>query len=390
MPNGSVHQFRRPLDASGKYDLGASQVLAPLLPVAEHLVLVDGLQIPGNAEHEEGQRKMLTNLGGPATNTGGRSIDQFVADSIAASTMFHSLELGVQSNVAGGLTHTRMCYRGPDRIVQPDDDPGSVFTRMFSGVSLDGEEDPQVAELRANRLAVLDTVERDAKSLRDRLGTPEKAKLDTHIHSLHDLAKTLEATGLGGPGCGTLDAPPPLDLFDHANIPLIGKLQMDLMAMALACNMTRVASLQWTYTQNPHVFSWLGHNESVHDLSHGPDEDVVRLGQFIDSQVWYSQQLLYFVQKLASTPDPDGNGSLLDTTLVVVPKEMGDARYHRNFDVSWILAGSAGGRFATNRYHRYDDVFHSRMLVTICQAMGIDIDTYGDPNERGAFEELLA
>lgn len=388
-PNGSVHSYRRPLDGQGKFDLASSPVLSPLIPVAEHLVFVDGLQIPGNAEHEEGQRKMLTNLGGPSTRTAGRSVDQFVADELAASTMFRSLELGVQSNVAGGLTHTRMCYAGPDDVVPPDDDPQSVFTRMFSGVSIGGDEDPEVARMRAHRLAVLDTVERDAEDLRARLGSPEKAKLDQHIDSLHDLAATLQATGLGGPGCQAPDAPPALDLFDHANIPTIGKLQMDLLITALACNMTRVGSLQWTYTQNPHVFSWLGHSESIHDLSHGPDEDVERLEQFVAGEIWYAEQFRYFVERLAATPDPENGGSLLDTTLVVWPKEMGDSRFHRNFDVSWVLAGSAEGRFATGSYHRFDDVFHSRMLVTICQAMGIDVETYGDPNAVGGFGELL-
>ena len=160
--------------------------------------------------------------------------------------------------------------------------------------------------------------------------------------------------------------------------------------MALACNMTRVASIQWTYTRNPHVFSWLGHNEPIHDLSHSADDDAVRLGQFVDSERWYAERFRELVQRLAATPDPDGEGSLLDTTLVVWPKEMGDSRTHRGFDVSWVLAGAAGGRFATDHYHHFDNLPHSRMLVTIAQAMGIDVETFGAPNAEGTVEELLA
>jgi len=389
-PNGSVQAFRRPLGAGGSFDLSASQILAPLAPIVDHLVFVDGLLVPGSAEHEDGQRKMLTNLGGSTTRTAGRSLDQFVADELAAPTMFKSLELGVQSNITGGQDITRMCYRAPDVTLPPDDDPSSVFTRMFSGVSLGGEEDPSQTKLRARRLAALDLVERDASDLRARLGDPEKSKLDAHLDSLHDLARSLEATGVGGPGCALLDEPPAVDLFDHANIPQIGKLQMDLLVMALACNMTRVASLQWTFTRNPHVFSWLGHTEGLHDLSHAGDADSVRLAQFVDSERWYAEQFRYFVEQLAATPDPDGEGSLLDTTLVVWPKEMGDSRLHVGDDTSWVLAGAAGGRFATGTYHRFDNLPHSRMLITCSQAMGLDNETFGDPNAQGQLEELLA
>lgn len=374
-PNGTVHRHWRPTGTETNFDFPAGSILEPLRNHRSDLVICDGLNFFGADNHEGGMAAMLTGGGGGNTESAGFSVDQYVASRLGAETRFPSLELGVQTSAWGGSVQTRMSYRGPGVYAPPDDSPVSTFERLFG----DLVGDPgQIDERLRRRQSILDLVGAELGDLSSRVGAEERIKLDAHMESIREVER-----GLGGGTTGTCDSPGPVvDLapLQNDNFPMIGRAQMDLLVTALACDMTRVASIQWAHTVAPTVFSWLGVSEGHHSLSHMDDGNTAGIADLVKTERWFAEQFGYLLDRLKNTPEADGSGSMLESSLVVWCKEMGDSRLHNCLSVPFVLAGQAGGRIATGRYLRYDSVPHTKLLVSICHAMGLNNGTFGDPS----------
>jgi uncharacterized protein DUF1552 len=268
---------------------------------------------------------------------------------------------------------TRMSYSGPGTYVPPDDSPTSVYTRLFGDAGATPDEVD--ANLR-RRQSVIDLVRGELTSLEGALGNEEKVKLDAHLTAVREMERGL---GGGGGNCGSGPVIADLDPYDNDSFPAIGKAQTDLMVAALACDATRVASIQWSHTVGPPVFTWLGITDGHHGLSHAGDGDATAVGNMVKAERWFSEQFAYLLDKMAAAPDPVNGGTLLDSSLIVWCKEMGDSRLHTCDGVPFVLAGGANGRFGLGRYLQYDGESHTRLLVSICRAMGLDNQTFGNP-----------
>ncbi|ACY15818.1 DUF1552 domain-containing protein [Haliangium ochraceum] len=374
-PNGTVHQHWRPSGSGSSFSFPSGSMLEPLSAHRSNLVICDGLDFYGADNHEGGMGAMLTGGGGAGTASGGASVDQFIAERVGGDTRFPSLEFGVQTSAWGGNTQTRMSYRSAGVFVPPDDSPLSVYERMFGDIAAD----PGEADLRLRqRQSILDLVGGELSTLGKSVGSSEQRKLEAHLEAVREVERSL-----GGVATGTCDAPAPVqDLAPLANdnFPAIGKAQMDLLVLALSCGLTRVASLQWAHTVAPTVFSWLGISEGHHSLSHMDDGNTAGIADLVKAERWFAEQFAYLLDRLAETPEPDGSGSMLESSLVVWCKEMGDSRLHNCNSVPFVLAGQAGGALETGRYLRFDAAPHTKLLVSICHAMGIDTGTFGDPS----------
>jgi Protein of unknown function (DUF1552) len=372
-PNGTVPARWRPSGTETDFSFPAGSILEPLAAQKDRLIILDGLQFTNASNHEGGMVAMLTANGRATDASRGMSIDQFVAAGIGAATRLPSLELGVQTSAWGAGPQTRMAYTAPGVYAPPDDDPISVFNRVFSTSSAPPTaQDPQVRR----RKSVLDAVLGDLADLRSRVGVEEQQKLDQHLSSLRDLERTLGIDS-STVACTGGTAPAAIDNQANPNMPVVGKSQMDLLVAALACGATNVASLQWAFTVAPHVLSWLNITDGHHSLSHNGDADTVGVGNFVACERWFAQQFGYLLDRLAATPDPAG-GTLLDSTLVLWAKEMGDSRLHVCTEVPMVLAG--GGAFTPGRYLQLNGDSHVHLHVSICQAMGLTNDTFGNPD----------
>jgi hypothetical protein len=113
------------------------------------------------------------------------------------------------------------------------------------------------------------------------------------------------------------------------------------------------------------------------------DENVAGVRDFVTAERWFAEQFAWLVARMAEMPEPGAAGTMLDHSLVVWVKELGDSRLHECRSVPFVLAGGANGCLRTDRYLRFMGVPHQRLLVTICHAMGLDNPTFGDP-ARGA------
>jgi hypothetical protein len=371
-PNGIVPQMWRPQVSGQDFNFLSDQSLNPLTGHKEDLIVVDGLNFVTGNNHEGGMAAMLTNGVGSSTN--GMSIDQAVAGHIGAESRFQSLEFGVLTDPWGASIQTRMSYSGAGEFVHPNADPRSMFRRMFGDVS----QDAQVLEnIRLRRRSILDLITGDLTQLQSRLGTIERIKLEQHLDAIRAVERGLFPENAGS--CDTPSAPGVLNKDDYASVPQLMRSQIDLAVTSLACDMTKVTSLQLSHEVSPVVFSWVGNSKGHHSLSHTADNDAVDLDQLLAAEQWCAGQYGYLIDRLKATPNPDGDGTLFDDTLCVWVKALGDSRAHVCESVPFVIAGSAGGRFQTNRYLNYGGAPHSKLLVSIAQAFGMDVNVFGDP-----------
>ena len=251
--NGTIYDKWRPTGTQASFTLGP--ILTPLAPHQSKLVVVDGLyQKHANGDaHTDGMGAALTGMPiAPTSNSTGYatgiSIDQVIAKDIGKTTKLSSLELGV-----GMVVNTvwgRLSYLGNNQPIPPEGDPAKAFVRLFGATpgpsSTSAPNGAQI--LRDQRKTVLDSVLEDYGSLSKRLGTSDRSRVDAHLGAIRDIESRLDAAAVATVACSPTQPMPTTD-FEA-----LGKLQMDLLVMALACDSTRVATLLWDYAANNRRF----------------------------------------------------------------------------------------------------------------------------------------
>lgn len=360
-PDGTIHEHWRPRSSAGGLEIPGGTILEPLSGHRDALLVVDNMDFLWGDNHEGGMADMLT-AGGDT------SLDQHVAASRGGAHRFSSLTLGVQTSAWGGSTQTRMSYRDGAHVT-PDDDPLSVWARLFGGV--DG--DPA----QRHRRSVLDLLMADLQGVRAGLGAGDRARLSDHLDGL----RTVERALFGEASCAEVPDVDSLDAQANDNFPLACLAQIDLAVAALACGSTPVASVQMSHTVSPTTMTWLGHTSGHHTLSHSGDSDPVGVERFVESERWFAEQVAYALDQLASRADPERGGTLLDHTVVLWCKELGDGRAHTCEGVPWVIAG--GGTRAGLLDAR--GATHDRVLTALCQHLGLPDVTFGTGWE-GALE----
>lgn len=387
-PDGTEHSLWRPLREGPGYGyrFAPGSALEPLSDWRDKMMVVDGLEFTGAREHFAGMVQMLTNVAFGTTEyqsvTGGASLDQYIARNLPGGPRFRSLELGVQCSIWGSVPEARMCFRATGQPVPPNEDPRDAYRRIFEALA------PDEAQRLTDRRSVLDLVMAEANEMSRELSGAEKRKLDIHLEALRELERQVASPRERCPS-----APSVLDLdpVDNDNFPALGRAQMDLMAGALACDLTRVASLQWSMAAQPTVFSWMGHVESHHTLSHVEDIESEGGAQYLAEERWYAEQFRYLLERLDGLPEPTGEGSVLDHSIVLWIKEVGDRITHRCVDVPMVIAGGGSGWLTPGRYMSYAGESHGKLFTSICWAMGLDNQSFGDEAfGTGGLERFLA
>jgi Protein of unknown function (DUF1552) len=375
-PHGTIWDQWRPVGGETNFTL--SPILAPLSAHVNRMAIVDGIRLETGTSYYVPHTYTMPLLwtGSPIDTAAsdfcrpdhgvcfgwntGVSVDQHIAGQLTGTpTPYNTIELGYG---CGGLhPATRMIYGGPAMPRSPLDTPAQAFSNLFGGISNDIEQ-AQKDALR--RSSVLDNVLEDFNQRRAVLTPDEKTRLDAHADSLRELELSLTAV------CDAPTEPMGVNAenaIDH---------QSDLMAAALGCGLTRVASFQLRVADNDNtLYPWVGlntggHHTSTHDSSAGSQATLTAL------YTWYAERFAYLLDRLAATPDIDGR-SVLDNTLVIWGSELGIGWTHDISNVPFIFAGATdvlnGGRYLSG-----SEIQHGRMLVSACHAMGLtEIDSYG-------------
>jgi hypothetical protein len=389
-PNGCWPATWFPTGGESDFVLGSS--MAAMEPYRDKLLVLDGIQMPSvNAgpgeDHQQGMGGVLTGrplqagsmVGGDGSLAGwadGASVDQVIAGHIGGTTPFASLEAGVRSNAyIGGEVRSRMVYAGPAQPLPPEDNPVAVWNKMFSQLNADPTE---MAVLRAKRVGVLDAVKGQFDAVRAKAGTADRERLDQHAALVLDLEQRLQNEPVLGEYCMQPPMPPALGTDDANVMDQISRNHLDLIKMAFACDLTRVASIQYSNGANHHTFPFIGSMGDGHGLSHAGNDDVAAWNEWTVRQTWYCGEFAYLMQQLASVPE--GDVTMLDHTVILWVNELAQGNTHLHDRMPFVLAGSGGGTLRTGRYLNFAGASHNDLLVSLLNTFGIAEQTFGHPD----------
>lgn len=368
-----------------------SPSLQPLAPFKDRLLILDGIDMPAadagpGEDHQQGMGAVLSGMplqeggfvGGDGSLAGwgnGITVDQVIAQHVGGSTPLGSLELGVRASAFGGSeVRTRMVYAGAAQPIAPIDDPVATWNLLFSELNLSPSE---MAKLRAKRVSVLDTVQGQFAALQARAGAEDRLRLEQHAALVTELEDRISNEAVLGESCVVPGAPPAHNPDSADTMHLISQLQLDMMVMSFACDLTRVASIQYSNGMNHTQFPWIGSMSDGHALSHAGDTDAVAWGEWGLREKWYAEQVAYLLQRMSEIPE--GAGTMLDHVCLLWVNELAQGNTHSHQRMPFVLAGNLGGAFRTGRYLAYDHVPHNNLLVSLQNAFGIEGQTFGDP-----------
>ncbi|MGB0578491.1 MAG: DUF1552 domain-containing protein [Limisphaerales bacterium] len=388
-PNGTIADEFWPTGIGRHFRL--KRILQPLEPYRDRMLLLDGIsnlvESPGNG-HVRGIGTLLTArplLKGklqveaeyePHGWASGISFDQemkrFLQAGNETRTRHGSLEFGV------GVPHRavpmgRLCYTGSEKPIAPIDDPYQMYQKLYRRM-------PDRGLIRS----LLDDVKEDLNRVGGHLGSEDRELLERHATHVREMERKLDQAPMK-----ELRVPAPAirpavaNLND--NIPMLSRLQVDMLVNSLANDMTRIATFQYSQATGNERMTWLGINEKHHMISHEPDDNQEAREQLIRINQWYAGEIRYLLDQLSGTPEPGGDGSLLDHTTVVMINELGKGNIHTRHRLPIVLiGGNLGFRMGRAlrldwRPRQMDYVSHHRLLLAIAHRMGHPLETFGVP-----------
>ncbi len=303
----------------------------------------------------------------------GISVDQYIGQHLGMDP----LTLGVR--VSGSNGNSRISYLGDSQPVTPVTDPVVAFDNLFADALLPAEE---LAALKAQRLSVLDRVAGDLDRIKGRLPAEGRNKLEIHTDMVRDLELKIEADQVFD--CDPTAPAGGMDYGSNANFPTAARRQIDVMIQALGCGITDVASIQLGNSGASNLTPiWseegidinVDYHNIVHDYNNDPGNAGIR-DRREQMEAFFFRMFAYLLEQLKAIPEGDGT-SMLDNSLVLWMKPI--AYKHRFTEFLFMLAGQANGQLETGRFISRPGLPHNNLLVNLCNMMGMDDQTYGDP-----------
>jgi hypothetical protein len=305
-----------------------------------------------------------------------RSIDQIAADTIGAGTAFPSLQLAVSKRfIRGeGPTLQYLSHRGPDQPMPQEANPAALYNRLFANVQATPTTDPRDS-LRAS---VLDAVRDDAKRLQAKLGANDRARLDAHLTAVAEVRNKLLAMP---PTVTSACAKPAAvtekndDVNGVEQYEKVSSLMSDMLAIAWACDLNRVFTLQFTGSVGYHSFRDL--SGQPRDTEHGLSHDSNEQDKLHDGVVFTMRNFAYLLDRLQKTPD--GTGNLLDRSCIMCTSDVVEGLVHSSQDYPILVAGGAGGALKTPGVHVRSGSGEntSDVLLACMQAVGTGVTSVG-------------
>ena len=381
-------------------DWQLSDQLRPLANVKEYVSVVSGTEV--KAENRRGHHSGAVGIlsGAPfieqdpgnasyASTFSRPSIDQVIADEVSNGTLYRSLEVGVDPRVSRseGTTLQYLSHNGPDNVNPPEYDPAALFAKLFG----DGFVEPggvvQADPTLAVRRNILDAVREDAASLKKRLGQADRHRVDQHLEGISALQQRLQIiedqTPPTASACVRPGDPGSIGNDNAQEQRRRSRAMADLLAMALACDQTRVWSNQFSGSvagTNIHSVD----STSVHSLTHDEPGNQPKVHQCV---VFIMEELNYLLETMRNTPEGDGN--LLDHSVIMATTDLSSGRRHNNDNYPILVCGKGGGTLKGNYHHAArGNPNSSQVLLSLVRAMGIERSSFG--HERGYTDSWIS
>jgi hypothetical protein len=377
-PHGAVMTEWTP--ATEGADFAMTPILKPLEPFRKQLTIVSGLgnrAADGSAVHATAPGTWLSGVAPRPTHEpyGGVTVDQIAVQHIGQETPLPSLELTVEERNQGACDGQFGCsygntisFRTPTTPLPMEHDPHKVFERLFGQGATEAERKARSTEFSS----ILDAVSQEAAALTRTLGADDKAKVSDYLESVREIERRLQRMGGGVSADLKLpDIPPgvPESLDDRLNM------MFDLAALAFQAKMTRVFSMMMTREASNLTYNHIGVPDAFHPVSHHQN-NAQKMARLVRIQTYHSQVFAKFLKRLGDTAD--GDGSLLDHSLILYGSNMSNSNLHNHFPLPISLVGGAGGLKGNRHVVVPDHTPVANVLVSMLGKVGIPLDKTGD------------
>jgi hypothetical protein len=388
--NGVIQNQWKPATTGASFEL--PQILKPLAPVRDQINILSGLAHrqadtfgDGTGDHPRASAVWLTGVHAYDRTKPGVEVrlattaDQLAAREIGKTSQIPSLEYNLDPPTQGACDSgdcfyvNTISWRNETTPNPAESHPRVIFERLFG----DGGTAAQRMRRVKKTGSILDSVMSEISDLDKTLGKGDRTKLNEYLDAVREIEQRIQNTE--AQGVQNLELPErPTDIPDTFEEHT--KLMFDLQALAFRADITRVFTMVVARELSPRTYPNIGVPEQHHATSHHRnDPELIAKKAKIDT--YHVQLLTYFLQKLQTTPD--GEGTLLDQSLILYGGGMGDGNLHRHFDLPCLLVGKLGGQFKTGRHIAYpDDTPMANLLLSVLDKVGVHLDKIGDSTAR--------
>ncbi|MEJ1965064.1 MAG: DUF1552 domain-containing protein [Gammaproteobacteria bacterium] len=385
-PHGAIQARWQPTQTGTAFEL--PQILKPFEPYKQHLTVVSGLRNKAGESPSPHAIIAGTWLGcvHPAVSqqaNGGTSADQIAAKYIGQDTTLPSIELageggGGACDPAFGCSYSgTIAFRTPTQPLPMENNPRKVFYRLF-GQGDNAAERHQITEETGS---ILDMVTESASDLKRQLGTSDKRMVDDYLDSVRELERRVakqkekETSGIKLP-----DAPSGV----QEDFGKVLDTMFEMQLLAYQANVTRVSTFMMAKEVSMRTYNQIGVSDAFHPLSHHQN-DPAKLDRLAKVQTYHSEAYARFIKRMASTAD--GDGTLLDHSILVYGSNMSNSDMHNNDPLPIAVFGHGYGKIKGGQHLHYpQDTPVANLWLTLLQRAGIPVETHG--NSTGTFAEV--
>jgi hypothetical protein len=374
-------------------DFEFTQSLSPLEKYRDYLTIISNTDLrPATAydpseeggDHFRSSAAYLTASHPKMTEStdiyAGTSLDQIYAAKMSQDTPLPSIQLCIEDvDATGACAYGYACvysdtisWASPTQPLPMTLDPRVVFENLFG----DGSTAKERAERQELNSSILDGVVQQMPQLRQSLGASDRVRLDEYLSDLREIERRIQNIEHYNDSARNNVALPRAPLGVPESYEEHVKLMFDLQVLAFAAGATRVSAFKMSRDVNQRVFPGSGVTTPFHSCSHH-GEAPARIAEFAKINRYHVSLLGYFLDKLASTPD--GDGTLLDHSLVLYGSPMGDSNVHNHKRVPMLLAGHANGAFKGNYHVRAPEgTPTANVYQTVLNRLGVNAKSIGD------------
>ena len=388
LPHGAIMNEWTPATEGAGFEF--TRILKPLEPFRDRINVVSGLghkAADTTAVHSLSPTTWLSGVRPKPTQGvdafAGVTADQIAAQQIGQDSLLPSMEVATEDNSAllgacdrdyGCIYMNTLSWRTPTTPMPMEINPRKVFDRMFGE---GGTPEERAARLQEDR-SILDTITKDAGVLQKTLGPKDRSMMSDYLESVREIERRIQKAGNLETGIDMQLPPQPVGIpyaFDEHV-----KLMYDLLALAYQANITRVFRFMVAREESNKTYPMINVHDGHHATSHHANRPE-RIEKLVQIQQFHIGLLAGFLDKLAKTQD--GDGSLLDHSVLLFGSNMSNSNLHNHFPLPNLLMGGAAGQLKGGRHLKYDD--HTPMtnlLVTMLERSGVHQEVLGDSTGR--------